>query len=72
MFRLTGNRNLIGIASLCLGVLIFSSRDATIKAVSQDYAVTQAIVTRSIVAFPILLLFIHWESGIRSSLCSRC
>jgi len=65
MTRFAGNRNLIGIASLCLGVFIFSTQDAIIKAVSSDYAVTQAIVTRSIVAFPILLLFIHWEGGLR-------
>jgi drug/metabolite transporter (DMT)-like permease len=65
MARFTTNRNLIGIASLCLGVFIFSTQDAIIKAVSADYAVTQAIVTRSIIAFPILLLFVHWEGGIR-------
>ena len=65
MARFTTNRNVIGIASLCLGILIFSTQDAIIKAVSGDYAVTQAIVTRSIVAFPILLLFVHWEGGIR-------
>ena len=50
MTRFAGNRNLVGIASLCLGVFIFSTQDAIIKAVSGDYAVTQAIVTRSIVA----------------------
>ncbi len=71
MSFLAGNRNLIGIASLCLGVLIFSTQDAIIKAVSGDYAVTQAIVIRSIVAFPILLLFVHWEGGIRQILSRR-
>lgn len=71
MNRWTANRNLMGIASLCLGVLIFSTQDAIIKAVSADYAVTQAIVTRSIVAFPILLMFVHWEGGIRQILSPR-
>ncbi|MGE3872947.1 MAG: DMT family transporter [Parvibaculaceae bacterium] len=71
MIRFAGNRNLIGIASLCLGVFIFSTQDAIIKAVSADYAVTQAIVIRSIVAFPILLLFIHWEGGLRKILSPR-
>jgi drug/metabolite transporter (DMT)-like permease len=62
---LSANRNLIGIVSLCLGVFVFSTQDAIIKAVSTDYAVTQAIVTRSLVAFPILLLFVRWEGGLR-------
>ncbi|MGE0240277.1 MAG: DMT family transporter, partial [Parvibaculaceae bacterium] len=70
MSRFAANRNLIGIASLCLGVFIFSTQDAIIKAVSADYAVTQAIVTRSVVAFPILLVLIHWEGGLRQ-ICSR-
>jgi len=71
MKHLAANRNLMGIICLCLGVLIFSTQDAIIKAVSADYAVTQAIVTRSIVAFPILLLFVHWEGGIRQILSRR-
>src|SRR5688572_18330329 len=71
MLGFFANRNLVGIASLCLGVFIFSTQDAIIKAVSADYAVTQAIVTRSIVAFPILLLFVHWEGGIRQILSPR-
>jgi len=71
MLGFSANRNLIGIASLCLGILIFSTQDAIIKAVSGDYAVTQAIVIRSIVAFPILLLFVHWEGGIRQILSRR-
>jgi drug/metabolite transporter (DMT)-like permease len=71
MIEYAGNRNLMGIASLSLGVFIFSTQDALIKAVSGEYAVTQAIVTRSIVAFPILLLFIHWEGGLRQIFSPR-
>jgi drug/metabolite transporter (DMT)-like permease len=71
MTHFAGNRNLMGIASLSLGVFIFSTQDALIKAVSGDYAVTQAIVTRSIVAFPILLLFVHWEGGLRQIFSPR-
>ncbi|HTN97041.1 MAG TPA: DMT family transporter [Nordella sp.] len=67
----TGNRNLLGIASLCAGILIISTQDAIIKAVSGDYAVTQAVATRSIVALPILLFFVHWEGGIRQILSPR-
>ncbi len=71
MFGFSANRNLMGIAALCLGILIFSTQDAIIKAVSGDYAVTQAIVIRSVVAFPILLLFVHWEGGIRQIVSPR-
>lgn len=71
MAFLSGNRNLLGIASLCAGVLIISTQDAIIKAVSGDYAVTQAVATRSIVALPILLLFVHLEGGIRQIFSPR-
>lgn len=71
MAFLTGNRNLLGIASLCAGILIISTQDAIIKAVSGDYAVTQAVATRSIVALPILLLFVHLEGGIRQIFSPR-
>lgn len=60
------NRNLIGIASLIVGVLIFSLQDAIIKALSGDYPVTLAIVLRSVVALPILTAMVHMESGIRT------
>src|SRR4029078_8057931 len=71
MTLFAGKRSLIGIASLSLGVFIFSTQDAIIKAVSADDAVTQAIGTRSIVALPILLLFVHWEGGLRQIFSPR-
>src|SRR4029078_3860070 len=71
MTLFAANRNLIGIASLSLGIFIFSTQDAIIKAVSSDYSVTQAIVTRSVVAFPILSLFVHGEGGIRRIVSRR-
>ncbi|MFZ5674474.1 MAG: DMT family transporter [Pseudomonadota bacterium] len=71
MAILSGNRNLLGIASLCAGILIISTQDAIIKAVSGDYAVTQAVATRSIVALPILLLFVHLDGGIRQIFSPR-
>lgn len=57
-------RNLLGIACLCIGVAVFSTQDAIIKGISGDYAVTQAMVTRSLVALPILALFVQWEGGL--------
>jgi len=61
----SAKNRLIGIASLVVGILIFSTQDAIIKALSGDYAVTQAIVIRCIVALPILLGLVHLEGGIR-------
>jgi drug/metabolite transporter (DMT)-like permease len=52
-------------ASVAAGVLIFSTQDAIIKFLSGDYAVTQANVTRCVVALPILFWFVHLEGGVR-------
>ena len=60
------NRAALGIAYLCLGIFVFSLQDAIIKAVSGDYPLTQVVSTRCIVSAPILLLMIHFDSGIRS------
>jgi hypothetical protein len=60
------NRNVTGMISLALGVMIFSTQDAIIKAISGDYAVTEAIVIRGIVALPILAVMVHFEAGLRN------
>ncbi len=65
MLPSSANRNLAGVVSLALGVMIFSTQDAIIKSVSGDYAVTQAIVIRSLVALPILALLVQYETGWR-------
>ncbi|MGH8670773.1 MAG: DMT family transporter [Burkholderiales bacterium] len=59
------NNRHIGIASLVIGILIFSTQDAIIKLLSGDYAVTQAIVVRCVVALPILLCMVHFKGGLR-------
>ena len=46
------NKDLIGIASLAMGVFVFSLQDAIIKSISGDYPVTLAIVVRCLVALP--------------------
>ncbi len=43
------SRNLAGVLSLCLGVMIFSLQDAILKGLSGSHAVTLAIVLRSLV-----------------------
>jgi drug/metabolite transporter (DMT)-like permease len=59
-------RNIAGMVTLALGIFVFSTQDAIIKSISGDYAVTQAIVIRSLVSLPILALLVHTESGLRS------
>jgi drug/metabolite transporter (DMT)-like permease len=58
------NKDLIGIASLALGVVVFSLQDAIIKSISGDYPVTMAIVVRCLVALPLLLFMVHLEVGL--------
>lgn len=64
--KILQNRAALGIAYLCLGVLVFSLQDAVIKAVSGDYPLTQVVSIRCIVATPLLLAMVHFESGIKS------
>lgn len=55
-----------GILYLCLGVFVFSLQDAIIKQVSGAYPLTQVVVIRSLVAFPILLALVMREVGWRA------
>jgi len=59
------SRTFVGILCLVFGVMIFSTQDAIIKAISGDYAVTEAIVIRSLVATPILAAMVQFEGGLR-------
>jgi len=58
------NRLLPAIASLCLGVFVFSLQDVILKALSGAYPVTQAMTFRSIVALPILLVLVGSTVGL--------
>jgi drug/metabolite transporter (DMT)-like permease len=51
-------------AALAAGIFVFSTQDAIIKSISGDYAVTQAIVIRSLVSLPILAAMVHAEQGL--------
>ncbi len=62
---MTNRNNLIGIAALCLGSLVFSLQDSVIKAISGDHAVTLAIVLRAIVSFPIIVAMVAMAGGIK-------
>ncbi len=66
MSSVVSRNNLIGIGSLILGIFIFSIQDTIIKSLSGQHALTLAILLRSIVSLPILLVLVHFESGWRA------
>lgn len=59
-------RHLAGILALLGGVFLISLQDVIIKSVSASYAVSMAILLRSVTAFFVLLVIIHFESGLAS------
>jgi drug/metabolite transporter (DMT)-like permease len=65
------NRVVLGILSLCLGVLVFSLQDPLVKAVSSGYPVTEVMAIRSIVALPILIILVQVDVGLRAILSRR-
>ncbi len=65
MASLSSRNNILGIASLCAGALVFSLQDSVIKSISGDHAVTLAIVLRAIVSFPIIVVMVAVSGGIR-------
>ncbi len=64
MSSTVARNNLIGIAALCAGSLVFSVQDTVIKLISGDHAVTLALVVRAIIAFPILVVLVSRNAGI--------
>src|SRR4051812_40734861 len=65
------NRMVLGIISLCLGVLVFSLQDPLVKAVSGGYPVTEVMWIRSIVALPILIVLVSADVGLRAIASKR-
>ncbi len=62
---IASRNNLLGVAALCAGALVFSLQDTVIKAISGEHAVTLAIVIRAIVSFPIIVAMVAVSGGIR-------
>ncbi|MFZ1682281.1 MAG: DMT family transporter [Rhizobiaceae bacterium] len=58
------NNALVGIASLSLGVLVFSVQDAILKGMAGSYPISEALVLRTIVAVPIIVALIARGSGL--------
>ncbi|TIX30483.1 MAG: EamA/RhaT family transporter, partial [Mesorhizobium sp.] len=65
------NRMVLGILSLCLGVLVFSLQDPLVKAVSGLYPVTEVMAIRAIVALPILIVIVRADVGLKALLSKR-
>jgi drug/metabolite transporter (DMT)-like permease len=65
MANLTSRNNLLGIAALCAGALVFSLQDSVIKAISGGHAVTLAIVLRAVVSFPIIVAMVAASGGLQ-------
>ena len=59
----TINKNILGVSSLVLGMLIFSLQDIAVKWIGGDYPVMEIVTFRSLVALPLTLLFFRYEGG---------
>src|SRR5215208_8281779 len=59
----TTNRNLLGVGSLVLGILIFSLQDIAVKWMGGSYPVLEIVIFRTIIAMPATLFFFRMEGG---------
>jgi len=57
----TTNKNLLGVGSLVLGILIFSLQDIAVKGMGGNYPILEIVIFRGMVAMPITLLFFRLE-----------
>ena len=55
------NKNLLGIGSLVLAMLIFSLQDIAVKWMGGSYPILEIVIFRGLVAMPITLLFFRLE-----------
>lgn len=57
------NKNIIGVGSLVLGILIFSLQDISVKWIGGSYPVMEIVIFRTFVALPFTLLFYRYEGS---------
>ena len=55
------NKNLLGVGSLVLGILIFSLQDITVKWMGGSYPILEIVLFRSMIALPATLVFFRLE-----------
>ncbi len=59
----TTNKNILGVGSLVLALLIFSLQDIAVKWIGGSYPILEIVIFRGLVAMPITLLFFRLEGG---------
>jgi drug/metabolite transporter (DMT)-like permease len=59
----TTNKNLLGVSSLVLAILIFSLQDIAVKWMGGSYPVLEIVIFRTIIAMPATLFFFRMEGG---------
>jgi hypothetical protein len=59
----TTNKNLLGVGSLVLAILIFSMQDIAVKWMGGSYPVLEIVIFRTVVAMPATLFFFCMEGG---------
>jgi drug/metabolite transporter (DMT)-like permease len=55
-----------GIILLSLGIAVFALQDVILKWLAGDYPLSQVMLTRSVTAVPIMLVFVHLDGGLRT------
>jgi drug/metabolite transporter (DMT)-like permease len=55
-----------GIVLLSLGIAVFALQDVILKWLAGDYPLSQVMLTRSVTAVPIMLVFVHLDGGLRT------
>jgi drug/metabolite transporter (DMT)-like permease len=59
----TTNKNLLGVGSLVLAILIFSLQDIAVKWMGGSYPVLEIVIFRTVIAIPATLFFFRMEGG---------
>ena len=57
----TANKNVLGVGSLLLAMLIFSLQNIAVTWIGRDYSVLEIVIFRSFIALPCTLLFFRYE-----------
>jgi drug/metabolite transporter (DMT)-like permease len=55
-----------GVTYLVAGIAVFSVQDLILKLLSDRYPLSEAMVLRSVTAFPLLLVLVHLNGGLRT------
>ena len=59
----TTNKNILGVGSLVLAILIFSLQDIAVKGMGGSYPILEIVILRSLIAMPATLFFFRMEGG---------